>query len=155
MAPTYRSEALASIHETALALYEAGSISQRTMQSFDRACLMPDPPDAEPPADGHLTDQEGEVRELGEADIKRMRPARDVLPGSLQCTMLPVSGNGAGQGDAHYEAWFRERVQQSLDDPRPSVPHEEVMAVLDARMAEIRTRPGKNAACHKRRPNKG
>jgi hypothetical protein len=36
-----------------------------------------------------------------------------------------------------YDRWFRERVQRSLDDPRPNVPHDEAMArvraVIEAR----------------------
>ena len=35
------------------------------------------------------------------------------------------------QADA-YDAWFRARVQASLDDPRPSVPHDVVMAEMRA-----------------------
>ncbi|MGM0785054.1 MAG: antitoxin [Pseudomonadota bacterium] len=26
-----------------------------------------------------------------------------------------------------YDRWFRSKVQRSLDDPRPSVPHDDVM----------------------------
>lgn len=31
-----------------------------------------------------------------------------------------------------YEAWFKAKVQAALDDPRPSIPHDEVMAQLRA-----------------------
>lgn len=31
-----------------------------------------------------------------------------------------------------YDRWFRERIQQSLDDPRPNVPHDEAMARVRA-----------------------
>lgn len=31
-----------------------------------------------------------------------------------------------------YDRWFRERVQRSLDDPRPGIPHDEVMAKMEA-----------------------
>ncbi len=31
-----------------------------------------------------------------------------------------------------YDKWFREKVQASLDDPRPLIPHDQVMAELDA-----------------------
>lgn len=31
-----------------------------------------------------------------------------------------------------YDRWFRERVQRSLDDPRPNVPHDEAMARVRA-----------------------
>ena len=27
-----------------------------------------------------------------------------------------------------YDAWFRAKVQEALDDPRPGIPHEEAMA---------------------------
>lgn len=29
-----------------------------------------------------------------------------------------------------YDRWFRAKVQASLDDPRPSIPHDEVMAEM-------------------------
>lgn len=31
-----------------------------------------------------------------------------------------------------YDRWFRAKVQASLDDPRPSVPHDEAMARIRA-----------------------
>ncbi|CAB3774746.1 hypothetical protein [Paraburkholderia humisilvae] len=43
--------------------------------------------------------------------------------------------------DAHeaaaYDKWFRQQVQESLDDPRPSVPHEVVKADMAARRAKL------------------
>lgn len=33
---------------------------------------------------------------------------------------------------ASYDRWFRAKVQASLDDPRPSIPHDQVMAEMDA-----------------------
>ena len=30
-----------------------------------------------------------------------------------------------------YDLWFRARVQASLDDPRPSIPHDEAMAMVE------------------------
>ncbi len=41
MAKQYGSEVLASVHETALGMAEAGVISKRTMKSFDEMCLTP------------------------------------------------------------------------------------------------------------------
>lgn len=41
MTKKYRSEALASIHETMEALHEAGAVDKRTMREFDEACLAP------------------------------------------------------------------------------------------------------------------
>jgi hypothetical protein len=33
---------------------------------------------------------------------------------------------------ASYDRWFRAKVQASLDDPRPSIPHDQVMADMRA-----------------------
>jgi putative transcriptional regulator len=41
MAKPYRSDALASIHETMEALHEVGAIDKQTMREFDAACLTP------------------------------------------------------------------------------------------------------------------
>lgn len=37
----------------------------------------------------------------------------------------------AGQDPAAYDAWFRGKVQEALDDPRPSIPHKEVQTRFD------------------------
>ena len=36
-----------------------------------------------------------------------------------------------------YDRWFRARVQEALDDPRPGIPHDEVMARMEARITEL------------------
>ena len=41
MAKQYRSDAMASIHETMEALHEVGVIDKQTMREFDDACLTP------------------------------------------------------------------------------------------------------------------
>jgi hypothetical protein len=33
---------------------------------------------------------------------------------------------------ASYDRWFRAKVQASLDDPRPNIPHDQVMADMRA-----------------------
>jgi len=38
---TYKSEAMAAIHETAGGLYDIGVIDKKTMRNFDKACLTP------------------------------------------------------------------------------------------------------------------
>jgi hypothetical protein len=35
---------------------------------------------------------------------------------------------------ASYDRWFRSKVQEALDDPRPSIPHDEAMAIIDQRL---------------------
>ncbi|RMO42161.1 stability determinant, partial [Pseudomonas savastanoi] len=39
-----------------------------------------------------------------------------------------------------YDRWFRLQVQASLDDPSPGVPHDQVMAEMDAIIAEAEKR---------------
>ncbi len=41
MRKTYRSEALAAIHETASDLHDAGVMDKRTLRKFDELCLTP------------------------------------------------------------------------------------------------------------------
>ncbi|MCW5963542.1 MAG: DNA-binding transcriptional regulator [Bryobacterales bacterium] len=41
MSKKYRSDAMASIHETMEALHTIGAIDKRTMRRFDEACLTP------------------------------------------------------------------------------------------------------------------
>ena len=41
MGKTYRSDALAAVHEAALGLAEAGVMDKRTMKAFDEMCLTP------------------------------------------------------------------------------------------------------------------
>ena len=38
----------------------------------------------------------------------------------------------------NYTAWLAAEIQTAIDDPRPSIPHEEVMARMDARLARLR-----------------
>ncbi|HEF4760836.1 TPA: antitoxin [Pseudomonas putida] len=41
---------------------------------------------------------------------------------------------------ASHDRWFREKVRASLDDPRPNVPHEQVMADMRALIESRRDR---------------
>lgn len=41
-----------------------------------------------------------------------------------------VSEFGSAEEEAAYLAWLHEKVAESLADPRPPVPHDEVMAEL-------------------------
>ena len=36
---------------------------------------------------------------------------------------------------ASYDRWFRAKVQASLDDPHPNIPHDQVMAEAEAIIA--------------------
>lgn len=45
-----------------------------------------------------------------------------------------------------YDRWFREQVQQALDDPRPALSHDEAMAKLEAMLKEKRMLRARRAA---------
>ena len=42
MRKQYKSEILATVHETALGLHEAGVLNKATMKTFDEMCLTPE-----------------------------------------------------------------------------------------------------------------
>lgn len=46
---------------------------------------------------------------------------------------------------AAYNNWLAAEIQASIDDPRPSIPHDEVMARMDARIARHKVAGGKRA----------
>lgn len=41
--------------------------------------------------------------------------------------------------EASYTEWLRSKVTASLADPRPAIPHDEVMAEMDALIDQIAT----------------
>lgn len=45
------------------------------------------------------------------------------------------------QGAEAYDAWLQAEVEASLADPRPSIPHDEVMAELRAIIAAKTAKP--------------
>jgi len=40
--------------------------------------------------------------------------------------------------DAAYTQWLRAKVQEAIDDPRPGIPHAEVMAEMQALIDELK-----------------
>lgn len=46
-----------------------------------------------------------------------------------------VSEFESAEQEASYDAWFKAKVKASLEDPRPSIPHDQVMAKMDAIIA--------------------
>ena len=47
----------------------------------------------------------------------------------------------------NYTAWLAAEIQAAIDDPRPSLPHAEVMARMDAQLARLKVdRPAEHAA---------
>ena len=47
------------------------------------------------------------------------------------------------EAEASYNAWLRAKVERARADPRPPIPHDEVMARMDARIEEIQARQKK------------
>jgi len=46
---------------------------------------------------------------------------------------------------AAYNQWLAAEIQAAIDDPRPSIPHDEVMARMDARIARHKAAGAKRA----------
>jgi len=41
------------------------------------------------------------------------------------------------EAEASYDTWLRAKVARNLADPRPSVPHDQVMAEMDLLISQI------------------
>lgn len=49
----------------------------------------------------------------------------------MNTVLSPIESEFATTEEAEaYERWFRAKVQESLDDTRPNIPHDEVMAEM-------------------------
>ena len=47
--------------------------------------------------------------------------------------LSPMESEFASTEEAEaYDVWFRAKVREALDDPRPGIPHEQVMAEMQA-----------------------
>lgn len=44
------------------------------------------------------------------------------------------------QHDDAYSRWLAAEIQAAIDDPRPSIPHEEIMVELNAKIAGLKER---------------
>ncbi|EPR17378.1 hypothetical protein M527_17070 [Sphingobium indicum IP26] len=61
-------------------------------------------------------------------------PIADILRPMTKLT--PIESEFATTEEAEaYDAWFRAQIEASLADPRPSIPHDQVMAELRAIIA--------------------
>ena len=57
----------------------------------------------------------------------------------MNTTLSPlVSEFETEEQEASYTAWLRAKVTSSLADQRPNIPHDEVMAKMDASIAEAK-----------------
>lgn len=59
-------------------------------------------------------------------------------------------GRSEAMREAHkaaaYTRWLASEIQAAIDDPRPGIPHEEVMDEMDAAIAAIKAAPKKRRA---------
>jgi hypothetical protein len=47
----------------------------------------------------------------------------------MNAVLSPIESEFATPEEAAaYDRWFRAQVQEAIDDPRPSIPHDQVMA---------------------------
>lgn len=81
----------------------------------------------------------------------------EVVPGSVMWVLVVQAAPGATPAlIAHkkhgenalpvtYDRWFRAQVQEAIDDPRPSVPHDQVMAEMRG-IIESKAGPGPSIA---------
>ena len=61
-------------------------------------------------------------------------------------SLSPIESEFATTEEAEaYDRWFRARVQASLDDTHRSMPHDQVMAEMDAIIADAEQRHLKQA----------
>lgn len=51
-----------------------------------------------------------------------------------------VSEFGSAEEETAYNEWFKRKVEESLTDGRPLVPHEEAMARIDAILERAKAR---------------
>jgi DNA-damage-inducible protein J len=69
---------------------------------------------------------------LGEMGITVSDAVRILLTRTANEGALPFA---LTQNAAGHDAWFRAKVQEALDDPRPAIPHEKVKAHFAKRRA--------------------
>src|ERR1035438_5111445 len=70
---------------------------------------------------------------LGELGMTVSDAVRILLTRTANEGALPFS---LAQNVAEHDAWFRAKVREALDDPRPAVPHEQVEAHFARRRAK-------------------
>ena len=70
---------------------------------------------------------------LGELGITVSDAVRILLTRTANEGALPFA---LTQNSAEHDAWFRAKVREALDDPRPAIPHEQVEAHFAERRAK-------------------
>ena len=74
---------------------------------------------------------------IGQFDASEWNPDEKVPTAGIR-------GRAAALREAHqsaaYNKWLAAEIQASIDDPRPSIPHDEVMGRMDAKIASLKAR---------------
>ncbi len=79
---------------------------------------------------------------VGQFDASDWNPAEKVVNNRDDARAQVLRG---AHEAAAYNHWLAAEIQEALDDPRPSVPHDEVMARMDARIAHHKAAGAKRA----------
>ncbi|MHC8944364.1 antitoxin PaaA2 family protein [Advenella incenata] len=84
------------------------------------------------------------LRDLGivvaQIDITNWDPDQKDMSRSRQSRAQAMRG---AHEAAAYNQWLAAEIQDAIDDPRPSVPHDDVLAGMSARIARSRTKGAK------------
>jgi hypothetical protein len=57
----------------------------------------------------------------------------------MNAVLSPIESEFATAEEAEsYDRWFRAQVQEAIDDPRPSIPHDQVMSEMREIIAKRR-----------------
>lgn len=54
---------------------------------------------------------------------------------SLNVSSTDFAPDMGSQDPVEYDKWFRAKIQAAIDDPSPSIPHDQVMAEMRALIA--------------------
>ena len=72
---------------------------------------------------------------VGQFDASDWNPAEKVVNRRDDARAQVLRG---AHEAAAYNQWLAAEIQEAVDDPRPSMPHDEVMARMDARIARLK-----------------
>lgn len=79
---------------------------------------------------------------VGQFDASDWNPAEKVVNSRDDARAQVLRG---AHEAAAYNQWLAAEIQEAIDDPRPSVPHDEVMARMDTRLARQKAAGAKRA----------
>jgi DNA-damage-inducible protein J len=71
------------------------------------------------------------------SDAVRILLTRTANEGVVPLTRTPTEAAIYKGDGSDFDAWFRAKVQEALDDPRPGIPHEEVKRRWAIRREEL------------------